>query len=142
MDRSRAHGLGKALAVPGQPLRSRGETGRGLACLLTTLHPERALSLALVQHLTEEMPDIEFTLEDRPDVDVVWICGYERGASGLVRDVRRQHPSAVVVVTAREPMELWESEVLAAGADCASSWPLEYERLSQLLHQRAVERQV
>ena len=80
MDRSRAPGLGKALAFSGRPSRSRGEEARGLTCLLTTLHPERALSLALVQHLSDEMPDIEFTLEDHPDVDAVWVCGYERGA--------------------------------------------------------------
>jgi hypothetical protein len=45
-----------------------------------------------------------------------------------------------MVVTAREPVELWEAEVLAAGADCASSWPVEYQRLNRLLHSRALSR--
>src|SRR5258706_15585622 len=64
--------------------RTSTEVAPRLTCLLTTLHPERALSLALVQHLAEEMPDIQFTLAQQCPVDVVWACGYERGAQGLV----------------------------------------------------------
>ncbi len=86
------------------------------------------------------MPDIEFTLEDRADADAVWICGYEPGSQAVVNELRVQHPHAVLVVTGREPIELWESEVLSAGADCVSSWPLQYAQLNQMLHRRAAER--
>ena len=123
--------------------RARGELDRGLICLLTTLHPERALSLALVQHLAEEMPDIEFTLDEpsvASSVEVVWLCGYERGAPRVVRELRARHPAAVLVVTAKEPQELWADEVLAAGADSALSWPLEFARLSRVLHRRTLQR--
>jgi DNA-binding response OmpR family regulator len=111
------------------------------------VHPERALSRALVQHLTEEMPDIQFTLEATlergeavPAADVVWLCGYERGRQQQVRQLRLRHPEAVLVVTAKEPEELWSAEVLQAGADCALTWPLDYERLSLALHRRIVPR--
>ena len=86
------------------------------------------------------MPDIAFTLEDQPGVDAVWVCGYERGASALIRELRRRYPSALIVVTSREPAESWEGEVLAAHADHATVWPVEYERLSRLLHRAVVER--
>mgnify|MGYP007067073887 CR=1 FL=1 len=64
--------------------------GRGPLCLLTTLHPERALSRALVQHLAEEMPDLRFTLEEGPAIDVLWVCGYERGNGSLIRALRAE----------------------------------------------------
>src|SRR6185503_4028041 len=54
-------------------------SGRALTCLLTPLHSERALSLALLQHLSQELPDLAFTLEDRAGIDVLWVCGYDRG---------------------------------------------------------------
>ena len=123
---------------PARHAASEGEAG--LACLLTTLHPERALSLALVQHLAQEMPDIEFTLEDRGTIDVVWVCGYERGAEALVAALRGRHPQAVLVVTAKDPEDLWSAEVLAAGADSALSWPVDFARLSRILHRRALQR--
>ena len=118
-----------------EPQRTR--TGRGLTCLLTPLHSERALSLALVQHLAEELPDLAFTLEDRDDVDVLWVCGYERGNAALIRGLRARHPLALLLVTAREPEELWSAEVRRAGADLALAWPVDLGRLSQLLHRRS-----
>jgi hypothetical protein len=84
------------------------------------------------------MPDIDFTLEELPDVDAVWVCGYERGAARLVRDLRDRHPSAVLIVTGRGASEAWADEALAAGADCASPWPLGIERLSRILHRRSM----
>lgn len=120
--------------------RTNVEVASRLTCLLTTLHPERALSLALVQHLAEEMPDIQFTLAQQSPVDVVWVCGYERGAQGLVRALRGRHPHAVLVVTAKEPEELWSAEVLAAGADSALSWPVDFARLSRILHRPTLQR--
>jgi hypothetical protein len=111
-----------------RPPRSRGDIGGEFTCLLTTLHPERALSLALVQHLADEMPDIDFMLEDRASpparVEVVWLCGYERGAQRVVRELRARYPAAVLLVTAKEPQDLWAGEVETAGADSALSWPL------------------
>jgi hypothetical protein len=111
-------------------------TASGLTCLLTPLHSERALSLALLQHLAQELPDLDFTLEDRGAVDVLWVCGYERGNSVLVRSLREHHPLALLLVTAREPEDLWSAEVLEAGADLALSLPLDIARLGQLLRRR------
>lgn len=119
--------------------RSHGEGQRGLACLLTTLHPERALSLALVNNLSEEMPDIDFTLQEGPGIDVVWLCGYEPGATRVVRALRARHPGAVLVVTGKEPEDLWKGEVIGSGADCALSWPVDYARLSGVLHRRILQ---
>jgi len=107
--------------------------GEGPLCLLTTLHPERSLSLALVQHLAAEMPSIRFTLEEGPAIDVLWVCGYERGNGPLIRALRARHPQAVLVVTAKEPEELWAGEVLAAGADHALSWPANLQRLARAM---------
>jgi hypothetical protein len=120
-----------------QPNRARAHGGRGLTCLLTPLHPERALSLALLQHLAGELPDLDFTLEDRDDVEVLWVCGYERGNAALIRGLRARHPLALLLVTAREPEELWSAEALRAGADLALTWPLDLGRLSQLLRRRS-----
>ncbi len=139
MHRSRSRDPREHDAHAGDP-RSRGGETRGLTCHLTTLHPERALSLALVQHLAQEMPDIEFTLDEPREVDAVWLCGYERGAARLVRGLRARHPSAVMIVTGRGPLEIWEDEVLASGADCACPWPLEVAQLRRLFRSVALER--
>jgi hypothetical protein len=111
-----------------------------VTCRLTTLHPERALSRALVQHLADELPDIDFTLEDRPGIDVVWACGYERGNSAQIRGLRARHPQPLLLVTAKEPTDLWSAEVRAAGADSALSWPLDLGSLSRVLHGRRFSR--
>ena len=84
------------------------------------------------------MPDIEFTLEDLPRVDLVWMCGYEPGEPELVRAMRARHPRAVLVVSAKGPEELWSGEVLAAGADCAMPWPVDFAHLSRVLHREAL----
>jgi hypothetical protein len=133
----------RPLAHPGSPPRPTG----ALSCLLTTVHPERALSRALVEHLTGEMPDIRFVLGGGAGaagagqaVDVVWLCGYESGGQDQVGELRRRHPDAVLLVTGKEPEERWAGEVQAAGADCALPWPLDYTRLSQVLHRRTVLR--
>ncbi len=107
--------------------------GNRTVCLLTTLNPERGLSLALRQHLEEEVPEIDFTLEPRDRVDAIWICGYEPGHAKLVRTLREHHGDAVIVVTGREPVEEWESEVADAGADFAFSWPVAYGLLENVL---------
>jgi hypothetical protein len=115
-----------------------GPTGTsGLTCLLTPLHSERALSLALLQHLSQELPDLDFTLEDRGDLDVLWVCGYERGNADLIRSLREHHPLALLLVTAREPEELWSAEARAAGADLALAWPVDIARLGQMLRRRS-----
>ena len=115
--------------------RSGRRPGGRLACLLTTLHPERALSNALVQHLGDEMPDIDFTLDaSRPNPDVVWVCGYEAGAEELVRKLRLSHPGAFLVVTGRGPTERWARSVHQAGADYACGWPIPVEELARILH--------
>jgi hypothetical protein len=118
----------------------RVEDGRPRLCLLTTLHPERGLSLALVKHLTEEVPGILFTLEDRAGVDVVWVCGYEHGNAATIRALRAAHPENLLIVTGKEPEDLWAPEVLAAGADSALSWPLDVSRLGQVLRHRPLQR--
>lgn len=115
------------------PRKRRGGRGR-LVCRLTSLHPERALAFALVQHLSQELPGIEFTLEDRRAPDVVWVCGYERGNASAIRLLRLRHPRALVLVTGRESAELWADEVRAAGADRALAWPLDLGSLERALH--------
>ncbi len=120
--------------------RPRQRPERRLTCRLTTLHPERALSLALVQHMAEELPDIEFTLEDRAEIDVVWVCGYERGNPDAIRQLRARHPLTVLLVTAKESAELWSGEVRDAGADSALSWPVDLGRLSRALHRPRLQR--
>src|SRR5262245_6858744 len=84
---------------------------RGLSCLLPTLHPGPALSFAVVQRVAEELTDFEFTLEDRGDFDVVWVCCYERGNAELIRAARERHPDTVLLVTAKEPEDSWAQEV-------------------------------
>ncbi len=116
--------------------RVRWDLGCHLVCRLTTLHPERALSRALVQHLAQEMPDIEFTLSARIPTDIIWVCGYQEGHAELIADLRRENDEAFIVITGRGVLETWEDEVLAAGADTACGWPIAYNRLSQIFHER------
>ena len=117
------------------------EGGPRFTCLLTTLHPERALSRALVQHLSQEMPDIAFTLQPCQGLSAVWVCGYEPGAAELVRELRARHPDSFLVVTGRGDVETWRTEVLEAGADYVCSWPIPFAELSRILHRtRRAER--
>lgn len=124
-------------SLPDEPPPALGSRPRGRSrglrtCLLVPAHPERALSLALVQHFSYELPGLDLSLEhEHPDV--VWVCGYERGHAGRIRDWRRRHPRAVLVVTAKGPEEIWAPEVLAAGADAALSWPADRTRLTRVL---------
>lgn len=115
----------------------RAHASQGLTCLLAPLHSERALSLALLQHLGEELPDLHFTLEDKGGIDVLWVCGYERGNTALLRGLRARHPLSLLLVTAREPEELWSTEARRAGADLAFAWPVDLGRLGQMLRQRS-----
>jgi hypothetical protein len=119
-----------------RPIAGPARTGTA-TCLLTPLHSERSLSLALLQHLAEELPDLDFTLEDQGEVDVLWVCGYERGNSELIRGLREHHPLALLLVTAREPEELWSAEVRAAGADVTLGWPMEVARVGRVIRRRA-----
>lgn len=112
----------------------RWDSSRSVACLLTTVHPERALSRALIQHLAQELPDVDFTLRTDRRCDAVWVCGYERGRADLVRRIRQRYPHAQLLVTGRGPTETWAGEVLRAGADSVHTWPLPYRRLSRILH--------
>jgi hypothetical protein len=105
-----------------------------LLCRLTTLHPDRSLSLALVDHLAEEMPDIDFSLGEGGDPDMIWVCGFEPGAEGLVSALRQAEPDAFLVVTGRGEVESWEEAVREAGADFCCGWPLPVEELSEILH--------
>lgn len=105
-------------------------------CLVAALHPERGLGHALAQHLASELPGLDFLLSDRPDIDAVWLCGYEAGHAALVRAWRVRHPDATLLVTGRVPAEAWAAEVLAAGADHAFSWPVDLARIARLLRPR------
>jgi hypothetical protein len=134
-DRTPRRSVTSALAPP-LTIRARR---RRLVCLLTTFHAEPSLCRVLVRELSLEMPDIDFTWVDGAQVNVVWVCGYERGAPRHVRRARRTHPRATLVVTSRGPVELWGAEVLVAGADRACRWPVDYEELSRFLHERHVE---
>jgi hypothetical protein len=80
------------------------------------------------------MPDVSFTLDPRATADVVWLCGYESGNPGLVRELRRRAPKAEILVTGREPPELWRQEVLEAGASLACPWPMSFDRLGHVFH--------
>lgn len=122
---------------PNEPPPALGSRPRSRArgqrtCLLVPAHPERALSLALVQHFADELPELDLALE-HGHPDVVWVCGYERGHASRIRAMRRRYPRAVLVVTARGPAEIWEPEVLAAGADSALAWPADRTRLARVL---------
>lgn len=117
----------------------RARSERRLTCRLTTLHPERALSLALVQHLSQELPDIDFTLADRPGIDVIWACGYERGNPAHIRVLRAHHPHTLLLVTAKGPEDLWSAEARAAGADSTLSWPVDLGRLARALHRHRLQ---
>jgi hypothetical protein len=135
MERSRALAKQPYPGLPPPPPRR-----NRLLCHLTTLHPERSLSIALVDHLASEMRDIDFTLAGGGAPDVVWVCGFEPGAEGLVADLRRLQPGALIVVTGRGEVESWEEGVCAAGADLCCGWPLPVEELSEILHASRRER--
>jgi hypothetical protein len=129
---------------PVRPLRARRsrpdaeQTTR--LCLLTPLHRERGLSLALVKHLAEEIPGILFTLRERPGIDVVWICGYEHGNAEEIRDLRLRYPSQLLLVTSKEPESVWADEALLAGADSALAWPVDLALLGQVLRRKPAVR--
>jgi len=108
-------------------------------CLLTTLHPERALTLALVQHLSEEVPELEFTIVPREEVALVWICGYEEGHADTIRAWRARLPQALLVVTSRDS-ESSAHEALAAGADEVLAWPAALPSLVDLVRARSLRR--
>jgi DNA-binding NarL/FixJ family response regulator len=127
-----ASGRARALA--------RFEGQEPLSCLLAPLHRERALSNALLQHLSDELPDVVFTLEESDDTDVLWVCGYERGQAELIRTLRQRHPQAKLLVTARAPVELWSAEVLDAGADDVLCWPADLRSLGRALRRRPLQR--
>ena len=105
-------------------------------CLIAAVRSGRGLVHALAQHLASELPGLDFALTDRPGIDAVWLCGYERGHAALVRAWRARHPHAILLVTGREPAETWAEEVLAAGADHGLAWPVDLLRLARLLHSR------
>ncbi|MEX1024536.1 MAG: hypothetical protein WD226_05610 [Planctomycetota bacterium] len=119
-------------AVPREAVRRTEDSRR--VCLLTTVHPERSLSRALVQHLGQELPDLQFVLSasEAPDLRAIWVCGYEPGRAAIVSELRAQHPEATLVVTGRGPVEAWRPEVLAQGADFVCAWPLPVGRLVEL----------
>ena len=112
----------------------RGKHADTFVCLLTTVHPERALSRALALHLIEELPRVTFTLrEDALDIDCVWLCGFEPGAEQLVADLRARHPRANLVVSGRSPSSRWAAQALAAGADAVCGWPMPLRDLERIL---------
>jgi hypothetical protein len=102
-------------------------------CLLTTLHPERSLSHALIQHLHQEMPGVDFTLDTTAPPSAIWVCGYEPGKGEFIRALRTRFPNALLLVTGRGAVEDWCDEVLEAGADQACGWPVPYDRLRAML---------
>ena len=108
----------------------------GTTCLLTTSHPDRGLSYALVQHLAQEMPAIEFQLAARggaQGTDSIWLCGYEAGHARAITQLRQRFPGAVLLVTGRDSLTSFGEEALAAGADFARAWPVEYGELERML---------
>ena len=109
------------------------DTRQRAVCLLTTLNPDRGLSIALQQHISAELPEIDFTLTPRDEVDAIWVCGYEPGRDKVIRTLRTRHPDAVLLITGREPVEDWEAEVAKSGADFAFAWPVPFEVLQSVL---------
>ncbi len=105
-------------------------------CLLAARHAETGLLSALRRVLVHELPDIEFLLGGGgPPPDSVWICGYDPGDVGLVRELRRSHPRARLLVT-RCGGEGWGAEAVAAGADDWAPWPMPLGELANLLRLR------
>lgn len=102
-------------------------------CLLSTMNPDRGLSIALQQNLSLEVPEIDFTLSPGDDVDSIWVCGYEAGQAKVVRTLRSRYPDAILLVTGRDPVAEWNSDVAQAGADFAFAWPVGYEVLNSIL---------
>jgi hypothetical protein len=101
---------------------------------------QRGLASALLQNLAAEIPAIEFALGERADLDSIWFCGYEpRHAHELAR-LRARHPLATIVATRRGPLQSWADEARRAGADVASSWPVDFEELGALLLSRVAPR--
>jgi len=121
-------------ALPARHRRPHAKTERKLTCYLTPVLPGRALSLALARYLTDEMPDIAFTLEEHERVDAIWVCGYDRRAARHVRKLRTRHPTALIVVSGRSPATTWKRDVIESGADLACSWPLDYACMNRILH--------
>lgn len=117
---------------------SEAESQTRLTCRLTTLRSEPGLSRAAIQYLAEEMPGIDFCLDDRADCDVIWLVGYEEGEEAVVGELRRAYPKSKILVTKRGPAERWGGRVLDAGADYACAWPVPGHRLSEILHGRRV----
>lgn len=114
--------------------RTRRKKQTELTCLLTPLPRGKALSLALVHYLSDEITDVRFTLDAREKADAVWVCGYADRAAGFLERLRAQHPTAMIVVTGRAPAMTWGKAALKAGADYACSWPVDYCLLGRILH--------
>jgi len=116
-------------------LRRGHQRERGLLrCLLATVHPERGLSRVLVQHLARELPGVAFTLlPDTPELDTVWLCGFEPGAAALVTRVRGRHPRSHLLVSGRRPTGAWAETAFAAGADAVCGWPVSLAQIEALL---------
>lgn len=113
------------------------ETGMdGTVCLLTPLDAHQGLSHTLLQYLSEQMPEITFTMQEGGDVHAIWLCGYESGSARAIARLRAGHPDALLLVTGRGDPALWEREAFEAGADHACAWPLPYARLASLLSSR------
>ena len=115
---------------------SRRALSSRIVCQLLTAHPEKNLARAVCNYLSQEMPDMEFTLRPARPVQAVWICGYEAGQVELIRRARGDAPDALIVVTGRAPLSAWRDEAIEAGADHACAWPLAYAELSRLLHHK------
>lgn len=111
-------------------------------CLLTDLHPERGLSAILRQTLQSVLPDIEFLLEPGERLDAVWICGYEPSAVAHIREVRRQYPRSLLIVTSGHVSGTWEQDAIEAGADHALEWPCSMSSLSSLLSPSVAEGEI
>lgn len=115
---------------------ARSEPARPV-CLLTTCQGERALSHALIQHLSQELSATNFTLREDRDLDAIWVCGYRAGSAARVAQLRARFPSALLLVTARESTRVWGAEAMRAGADHARAWPVPLGELERLLHGRS-----
>jgi hypothetical protein len=84
MKRSRSSGADRRLDPWELP-----RPDRALTCLLTPLPDGKPLSLALVHCLSEEIPDIRFTLDPSRHADAVWVCGLRRARRPLPAQAAR-----------------------------------------------------